>query len=479
MTWNVRGFNTFQAQLWEEINRQQPHIVVLQETMMWVSNDRDFGWEGARILNMESVRQTKGRRGGLAMIISPDVEYTELHSYAIGVETEAEKGDTPSAEHVELVTLLNAEAALPDGEFGRLPLQDAPEKEGKEAQTNEARQRRSGENRQQRKRRGKVKEGKGDHEEKAQECETGKQNKEQEFIQAITVKLKDGPTVTGAYIGPQTKQQTTESFLSEALERNGDHQVIVGDMNARHHRWDKVTNERGLAVVAAKQNHERTVIVAAKVPSYHKVVQKKKKGRVTHQSNPDIALVLTHEATAHVDPKDWGTVSDHRPFLLTVKAKLSTKAIMRRIAKYLFFSDQAVNEAKRYYEQRIEDVMAELEIGEKATDEALQTVYTKVERFITNPWEQIVHRRPPRKPLWWNRTVGSAQQKRRYIARNWHKAKKEADRWRDSDLCEQDDDLYQQLVAQKTAVRRLGRQARAKLAAQTKKKLSEAGLTDQ
>lgn len=118
MTWNVRSFNTETTQLGEEIKRQQPHIVLLQETMMWIVNDIHLNpsWSGATILNMEAIKQTKGRRGGLDVIIGPDVEFTELYRTTIVADFEALKGPPLASENVELVNLFNSEEELSEGE---------------------------------------------------------------------------------------------------------------------------------------------------------------------------------------------------------------------------------------------------------------------------------------------------------------------------------------------------------------------------
>lgn len=64
---------------------------------------------------MEDIQQTKGKRGGLAVIIAPGVEYTELYRTAIGVDFEKLKGPTLPPELVEVVNLFNTEDTLPDG----------------------------------------------------------------------------------------------------------------------------------------------------------------------------------------------------------------------------------------------------------------------------------------------------------------------------------------------------------------------------
>lgn len=117
MEGNVRSFNTGTADLREEILKQQPHIVVLQETLMWIFNDRDLNWAGDTILTMEPIQQTKGKRGGLAVISSPEVEFTELFRTSIGVDFEALKGPPIHPENAEFPTLSNTETIIPDGEI--------------------------------------------------------------------------------------------------------------------------------------------------------------------------------------------------------------------------------------------------------------------------------------------------------------------------------------------------------------------------
>lgn len=88
----------------------------MQETMKWIENYAGLRWTGATILNMEAVQQPKGRRGGLAIIISPYIEFTELHRTAIGIDLEALKEPPLAPEHVQVANLFNTEDLLPSGE---------------------------------------------------------------------------------------------------------------------------------------------------------------------------------------------------------------------------------------------------------------------------------------------------------------------------------------------------------------------------
>lgn len=118
LTWTVRGFNTRQSDLRTDILKQRGHIVILQEIMMWLNVDRERPW---RVVGGESIKhginnQTKGKRGGLAVVISLELEFTDLHKSAIDAHFEEMKGTTLKSVHVEEVTLNNAEAEIPDGE---------------------------------------------------------------------------------------------------------------------------------------------------------------------------------------------------------------------------------------------------------------------------------------------------------------------------------------------------------------------------
>lgn len=182
----------------------------------------------------------------------------------------------------------------------------------------------------------------------------------------------------------------------------------------------------------------------------------------------------------YINDKDLNGISDHRPLTYTVKANLKLKEPRRRVAKSLFFVSEAIREAKTAYEEGIESMLNKLDGCVNSVNEPhTQSVFTKVDKYITGPWERIIKSRPPRKPLWWNRNIGTAKQKRRYIARKLHKAKTEADRWKDTYLCVKVEQLHVDLTEQQKSTRRFSRKAQAKLEQRTKDRLKEAGLTEQ
>lgn len=117
LTWNIRGFNSEQDKLREEITRQQPHIVILQETMTWINAGTDICWTGTRVLKKEAINKTKGKRGGLTIFISPNIEFTELYRTAIGPDFEKAQNVTQLTELEGPISIFNAEEAMPEGEI--------------------------------------------------------------------------------------------------------------------------------------------------------------------------------------------------------------------------------------------------------------------------------------------------------------------------------------------------------------------------
>lgn len=114
--------------------------------------------------------------------------------------------------------------------------------------------------------------------------------KDQDFIQAITIKLPNDLVITGTYVGPQTKQKNTSEFLTDSLHRFGTNQVIVGDLNARHTKWDTTSNDRGNAVMEVVHNTPGAHVIAAKELPYFKTIKSAKGGLVSPRVTPTLPL---------------------------------------------------------------------------------------------------------------------------------------------------------------------------------------------
>lgn len=50
------------------------------------------------------------------LLLTPEIEFTELYRCAIGIDFEAMKDQTLAPEHLQLVNITNGEDAIPEGE---------------------------------------------------------------------------------------------------------------------------------------------------------------------------------------------------------------------------------------------------------------------------------------------------------------------------------------------------------------------------
>lgn len=292
MSWNVRGFNTIQDELQAEILRWKPHIAVLQETQMWIENERDLKWPGAKILNMEAQQLTVGKRGGLAVIISPEINYTEIHIEYIGDDRTRQERENLTEHHLQNISIFDSEALTPEEDVdGHILVQlegpttpEPPQQHRKKGTTSNTKRGSKSETDPVSDVNGECANTQENATNLSRKRKKRKRKKEPatEFLQAITVQLENGLTITGTYISPTTKAPTVEIFLSKTLKEYGQKQMIIGDMNARQRLWDTRSNERGNAVAKAVRETERTYIAAADIPSYFKVIKRKKRKERQH-----------------------------------------------------------------------------------------------------------------------------------------------------------------------------------------------------
>lgn len=114
MSWNVRSFGANQKAIKEEILRQKPHLLILQETRMWIKNDTDLGWPGATIYNIPPVPMTRGNKGGLAVIVCPELKSQELSCSNPAAADYAREEEFRDPLHTEQVSIDNVEDLMPE-----------------------------------------------------------------------------------------------------------------------------------------------------------------------------------------------------------------------------------------------------------------------------------------------------------------------------------------------------------------------------
>lgn len=63
-------------------------------------------------------------------------------------------------------------------------------------------------------------------------------------VQSLTIEMRGGVSLTGAYVSPCVSEGREEEFLKQ-----GGKNVIMGDLHARHYLWDMAANSKGRALV--------------------------------------------------------------------------------------------------------------------------------------------------------------------------------------------------------------------------------------
>lgn len=215
------------------------------------------------------------------------------------------------------------------------------------------------------------------------------------MVQAITIELKNGLRVTGAYFSPVTKGPTMDKFLTDTLRDNGQKHIIVGDLNARSRNWDKGKNARGSVVEKVVRDTDRTYIVAGSTPSFYKVIRNTLEDgtiKLTElSSNPDICISRIQGTTSIVENKHWKDITDHRPLIVQLPMKLEISDVRKRVAKSLFHSPTTQTEIRENYKDAIPVLTGKLrdaaDNGEQDAD-TLQNIYKEIQTTIVAPWEK-------------------------------------------------------------------------------------------
>lgn len=115
-----------------------------------------------------------------------------------------------------------------------------------------------------------------------------------------------------------------------------------------------------------------------------------KKVRTINTSNPDIGISRVANTTAAVQDEYWGQISDHRPVAFTMPVRLKLKDQRRRVAKSLFYCPDAIKAAKSAYSTGVDELLDELKTIDERDEEGAQKLYTKLEHFVTEPWEKVI-----------------------------------------------------------------------------------------
>lgn len=171
------------------------------------------------------------------------------------------------------------------------------------------------------------------------------------------------------------------------MSENGNNHLICGYLNAHHCTWDKACNYQGVAIHRIVKETPNAYLVAAAVPSYHKVINSTRGGLIECSSNPYVGISRTADTTARAADRSFGKISDHRPVMFSVRTKVALKDTRRRVAKSLFYAPKAVANSKLIYERGEEEMSTRIDQLAKGKAEEAKSFFMHLERYVTEPWE--------------------------------------------------------------------------------------------
>lgn len=151
--------------------------------------------------------------------------------------------------------------------------------------------------------------------------------------------------------------------------------ILVGDINARHRKWDSATNVRGRAVVKIGRPLNY-VISPPNRPSC------KAKGRVG-QRKLDILLDLEKSEVQKPSVSSRDESSDQTPLIYKVK-DINIKLGKCKIYKSMANNQRNIDETGEWYSQ---DIPAVTEKVKRADTDSAQEVLQEVAKAITSPWK--------------------------------------------------------------------------------------------
>lgn len=210
-----------------------------------------------------------------------------------------------------------------------------------------------------------------------------------ELVQALKLRINESNCIVGTYIGPQTSNGRMETEISRALGNNEERKIMVGDLNARHRKWDKVTNGRGKTI--AKLAQARNLIITP-MPSRSYIA----KGRVG-ESYPDLMLDKEVDEVTQPMSDKLDNTSDHTQILYVARSVL-TRRSEGKVSKTTLNNPRNIEEAGDFYRTNLRDMIEEFKQANGANAESC---YKEATEMILQPWKDIINRCPKvRKPHW-------------------------------------------------------------------------------
>lgn len=223
--------------------------------------------------------------------------------------------------------------------------------------------------------------------------------------QYITIQVTD-TFITMAYISPAASEAEVEKVLEGVDRRRKGKAILMGDLNARNRKWDKITNRRGTKILewARSRGWE---IRGAGGPTCHS------NGGA---SSPDLFMikgVRLRNARIHIGP--WSGCSDHEAIKAEAEVSPEERKAYRYIPRGRRKDEKYIKKAKQMLKVELPQYIDT--VKRCTTWQELEQEMGKVTRTLLAPWEEARTSKPSRYRRVWNRELDTLAKDRSRLYR--------------------------------------------------------------
>ena len=223
--------------------------------------------------------------------------------------------------------------------------------------------------------------------------------------QLIIVKIGD-TYFAAVYMKPNSLKSCFTACMEIISENTSGNVVLMGDLNARHTRWDRVCNSQGrwLQIWAAKYGWK---INAPSEPTFS-----------AHSGHSTVDLVLTKNISAEgtsVFHGSWDGCSDHFAVQATVIISGDALQMSNKIPYSQRSNPKYIRIASTLYKEKLPPLARSIE--DCRDKNILEDLYQRFKNIILDPWSEARKPRKRRFKYFWNRHLDQMKKQRSKLYR--------------------------------------------------------------
>lgn len=217
--------------------------------------------------------------------------------------------------------------------------------------------------------------------------------RERDKLQQVILSRVHGIAVAVAYFSPECPADKMLATLDKIHSLARGPAVIMGDLNCRNVKWDRITNRRG-RVLHSWAEKWRWNIQAAPSPSFR-----------VHGRSSNIDLFVLKGVTVRTAPwlphGDWDGMSDHHPVVIDIHRSPQKPAIPApRIAWWKRKDSETIKNTATEAQARVPRLTVRMATAR--TPQEVNKIYNEWAAIVAEPFIVRKHARPPRFRSFWN-----------------------------------------------------------------------------